>query len=89
MNVEYTEYKGVTKTVDIEQFWIEWLSGGLYQAEKNWKHYLETKEPYCYGRNRYHPILEEWSKKGWQCPGTVVKLYQDLWDKIMNQKYYE
>lgn len=79
MKVEYTEYKGTTKVVDIDEFWLEWLSGGICQADKNWHHYLDTGEPYCYGRNNmfWNYFLAETSKhQVYQC--TIVP--KEVWD---------
>ena len=51
MNVEYTEYKGVTKIVDPEQFWIKWCNDGAIQADEYWHRCYDSGEAYCYGRN--------------------------------------
>lgn len=81
MTVEYTEWLGVTRTVDLDEFWLEHLSSGIAQAEKNWQHFKTTGEPYCYGRNLYYD--EEWDKRAWQSPEKFKKRYSDMWNGLI------
>lgn len=87
MKVEYTEWMGITKVVDLDKFWIDHLSHGICQADKNWHNYLDTNEPYCYGRNRYRKEWEEWSEKGYQLLPKLLLSLSEKFNKII--KKYE
>jgi hypothetical protein len=79
MKVEYTEWLGETRIVDLEEFWLEWLSSGIAQAEKNWKEFKNGGDWYCYGRNTWR-YLDEWENGQWQAPEEFIQSYAKSWE---------
>jgi hypothetical protein len=79
MKVEYTKQIYVSRVVDLDEFWLEELSRGICQADKNWHHYLETGEPYCYGRNNMY-LNFYYAETSKQQVFTQTIIPKEVWD---------